>query len=253
MACRYPASPSSIFAFSQVCQVSCWGGDVGIHVFVDNSNILGGAQRCASDKEPHVPWKAIRVYFRNLFGLLERGRERTSGLVAGSVPPGSEDLWEYARKFGYNTDLLRKIQSDEGRLSEQGVDELICLKMANAILDNQAPQVMVIATGDGRVSDFGVGFVEQLERALRRGWGVEVYSWQGQTSERLRGLRSRYPRQAIVLDLDPYYESLTFVKGGDYQLRACEGSSVSVCERIVQPLGDLSCIPTVEPLPSEPM
>ena len=211
---------------------------MGIHVFVDNSNILGGAQRCAQEKEPHVPWPALRVYFRNLFALLENGRERSSGIVGGSMPPGSEDLWTYARELGYNTDLLTKVQLDDGRLGEQGVDEVICLKMANCVLDFRTPQVMVVATGDGRVSDFGVGFVDQVERALSHDWRVEIYSWKAQTSGRLRDLCRRHPDSAVVIDLDPFYESLTFVKEGDYLLKTDAGSDVRMrlAPRIVSPL-----------------
>ena len=102
------------------------------HVFIDNSNIYGGAQRAAPTLEPGVVWPAVRVYFRNLVQLIERGGGVATRVLAGSVPPGSEDLWEHARRLGYNTDILRRVASDDGRLVEQAVDEVLLLKIANA-------------------------------------------------------------------------------------------------------------------------
>lgn len=192
-----------------------------------------------------MPWVALRVYLRNMFTLLERGRDRSSGIVGGSVPPGSEELWNYARQHGYGTDLLRRVEFDNGKLGEQGVDEVICLKMANVVLDFPPPQVLVVATGDGRISEFGVGFISQLERALEHGWSVEIYSWKAQTSGGLRALSATYGDRAVVIDLDPFYDSLTFVKGGDYHLRTEDGSTVNVqlAGRVVNGLPDLSALP----------
>ncbi|KAI1315605.1 hypothetical protein EDD11_000615 [Mortierella claussenii] len=65
---------------------------------------------------------------------------------------------------------------------EQGVDELLHLKMLETLLDHE-PAVMVLATGDGGDSEFGGGgFYAVIKRALDRGWQVEVVSWEDQLS-----------------------------------------------------------------------
>ncbi len=121
------------------------------HVFADNSNIFGGAQQAADTYEPGIPWIAVRVYYRNLFRLIEGSHQVVTRVLAGSVPPGSEELWDYARQGGYDTALLKKIDTDNGRLAEQGVDEVLHLKIANVLLDHDPPQTLILATGDGRV------------------------------------------------------------------------------------------------------
>ncbi|KAF9093417.1 hypothetical protein BGX23_003342 [Mortierella sp. AD031] len=69
-----------------------------------------------------------------------------------------------------------------GARGEQGVDELLHLKMLETILDHE-PATMVLATGDGGDSEFGGGgFYGVIKRALDRGWHVEVVSWEDQLS-----------------------------------------------------------------------
>jgi hypothetical protein len=193
------------------------------HIFVDNSNIFHGAQRAALTAEPGVPSVAIRVYSRNLFALLERGLpDVRTRVFAGAVPPGNDHVWDHARACGCNTDLLRKITRDDGKLGEQGVDELLHLKIANALLDYEPPQTLVLATGDGRVSSFGTGFALQVDRALKRGWHVAVWSWKDQLSSEYRR-RARLDSRLHVNELDPYYRSVTFVQAGEYTV----GTSVT--------------------------
>ena len=203
------------------------------HVFVDNSNIFGGVQRTASVAEPAAPWPAIRLYYRNFVQLIEGRHGILTRVLAGSVPPGNEDLWEYARSAGYDTSLLRKIEKDDGRLGEQGVDELLHLKIANVLLDYDPPQTLVLGTGDGQLGQFGTSFEQQVSRALKLGWDVEVWSWGMQLSGRFAKLRSPSGASATIHVLDPYYRSITFVKGGDYQLK--DGRHM-VAPRIVEPL-----------------
>jgi hypothetical protein len=215
---------------------------VTLHVFVDNSNIFAGAQRVAKHVEAYVPWPAIRLYVRNFITLIEGSKPVATRVYAGSVPPGSEDLWQYARDRGYNTDLLRKVETDDGRLAEQGVDELLHLKIANVLLDADQPEVLVLATGDGRVTTYGTGFGLQAERALKRDWCVEVWSWREQLSGTFARLGKLYPGRLHVHELDPFYYSITFVKPGTYTVPRSIGPvslgnrSVVVADRVVSAL-----------------
>jgi hypothetical protein len=187
-----------------------------IHVFMDNSNIYGGAQGAARSIEPHIPWPAVRVYIRNLARLIEGNRAALTRELAGSVPPGNDELWKYAKQLHYRTDLLRRVESDDGKLLEQGVDELLHLKIANAILDHDPKHRLVLVTGDGKLSSFGTSFPLQAERALKEGWTVEVWSWIAALSSQWKRIKDKHGSKVIIRELDPFYFSITFVKAGAY-------------------------------------
>ena len=105
--------------------------------------------------------------------------------------------------------------------------------MANAFLDHDPPQTLVIASGDGLISKWETSFPGQAERALKRGWNVEVWSWAEQLTGQYNRLCREYRGRVIVKVLDPYYRSVTFVKPGDY---TTAGVTAAVAQRIVSPL-----------------
>ena len=69
------------------------------------------------------------------------------------------------------------------RYREQGVDELLQLKLHQAIADvDVAPPngTIVLATGDGNAGQFNEeGFLGCVRTALKKGWRVELYAWEG--------------------------------------------------------------------------
>ncbi|KAH9050214.1 hypothetical protein EDB84DRAFT_587707 [Lactarius hengduanensis] len=70
------------------------------------------------------------------------------------------------------------------RYREQGVDELLQLKFLQAVanVDNAPPpgSTIVLATGDGHVGQFNEeGFRGCVRTALKKGWRVELYAWEG--------------------------------------------------------------------------
>ncbi|KAF8509521.1 hypothetical protein BU17DRAFT_98851 [Hysterangium stoloniferum] len=69
------------------------------------------------------------------------------------------------------------------RYREQGVDELLQLKLHQALLSSDADPLplgatIVLATGDGASGQFNEdGFVGAIRTALNKGWRVELYGW----------------------------------------------------------------------------
>ena len=198
------------------------------HIFLDNSNIFGGAQSAARRREA-APWQSVRVEYKQLFRLLLHGKHnRKTSMLAGSVPPGNEALWEAARNAGFDTTLLKRVDNDNGRLVEQGVDEVIHLRIANILLDTDVPGMMVLATGDGQTTEQGSSFTQQVKRAARRGWSVEVWSWAESLSPLLRNTRAEFPENVKISKLDEWYHSIIFLKSGIYSI---DGKSVNVPTR----------------------
>ncbi len=207
------------------------------HLFFDNSNIWGGANDLRKVNEPTAHWAAFRIYWHNLFQLLTQGSQVKEAILAGSVPPACAELWKFARNEGFSTDLLHRIEKDDGGTREQGVDELLHLKIANCMLDNDPrDHSLIIATGDGSESDFGTGFRGQIERALKKGWEVKLWSWKPTLNGCYPRLAAKFPNLSVKL-LDPYYYSITFLKGGTYHLHR-GGVKVPhpVAARVVAPL-----------------
>ena len=93
---------------------------------------------------------------------------------------------------------------------EQGVDEILHLKMCQSIIDTDVPTTMVLATGDGNTAEFSDGFLANVERALKKGWTVELVSWKQQMSAGYRNkkFRLKWGDQFKVIELDDFLESL---------------------------------------------
>jgi hypothetical protein len=70
---------------------------------------------------------------------------------------------------------------------EQGVDELLQLKLLQAIAEADPPPpnaTIVLATGDGNVGEFNEeGFIGCVRTALKKGWKVELYAWEDGLSQ----------------------------------------------------------------------
>jgi hypothetical protein len=93
---------------------------------------------------------------------------------------------------------------------EQGVDEILHLKMCQSIIDTEVPSTMVLATGDGAVAEMSDGFLAHVERALKKGWKVELISWGQQINGgyRKRQFRAKWAEQFTIIELDEFLEDL---------------------------------------------
>lgn len=94
-------------------------------------------------------------------------------------------------------------------LKEQGVDELLHLKITESLLDHDPgpdiQPVLVLATGDAKASEFNPrGFYGCVERALKRGWEVEIVAWERAVSwsweELVRKVEWRDKVRIVLLD-----------------------------------------------------
>lgn len=205
------------------------------HIFVDNSNIIGGARGLAEEKDPTTPWVCIRVDLSNLFDLIEGDYIPSTRFLAGSLPPDSKPLWDFARKRGYETALSKRVEHND-RTKEQGVDETIQHRMADAMLFHEPPQTMILMTGDGQEGQFGTSFVRYVRQALKRDWDVEIWSWKKQLSPNLKNTRLDQIResQLKIYEFDRLYMRLVFISGNG---ETCYiGTDRPVRNRRVRPL-----------------
>jgi hypothetical protein len=137
-----------------------------IHIFVDHSNIWGGARGASRLKDPKVPDISARVRVRHLHRILGGERQGVSTkIVSGGIPPGMEGVWAEYQRYGYDTHRL--VCGDNWK--ERGVDHTIIGHMWRLLAKYpDPPTLLVLASGDGHQNEFGTSFLEVLEEILDR-------------------------------------------------------------------------------------
>ena len=184
--------------------------------------------------------------FHNLSLILERGRPAAKRIVVGSdnFPAMLE-----AKQIGYETNILDRVhkakemtprqkrysnlngnnglgggQSGTGSGSEttaavqyapekwveQAVDEILHLKMMESVVDADEPSTMVLATGDAAEAEYSGGFLKMVERALGKGWKIELASFKRNISGayRRRDFRDKWGKSFKIVELDDFVEVL---------------------------------------------
>ncbi|KAK8206743.1 hypothetical protein M8818_004577 [Zalaria obscura] len=93
---------------------------------------------------------------------------------------------------------------------EQGVDEILHLKILESVVDVEEPTTIVLATGDAAQAEYSQGFMKMVERALRKGWRVELVSWSRNISlmYKKQAFRKKWEDRFRIVELDDYAEEL---------------------------------------------
>lgn len=177
------------------------------------------------------------ISFHNLSLALERGRPITKRILVGSdnFPAILE-----AKSIGYETNILDRVHkakeltprqkrynnNNAGATSsgsettavmyapekwvEQAVDEILHLKILESVVDAKKPSTIVLATGDAAEAEYSQGFLKMVERAMGKGWKVELCSFRKNISGayRKREFRGRWGGQFKIIELDDFVEEL---------------------------------------------
>ena len=231
------------------------GDPIGIHIFVDASNILIGFHDALKASMGLSPNRRIRrqpLSFHNLSLILERGRPAAKRVVVGSDNIESMDE---ARHLGYETSILDRVHKAKeytprqkryhnshhhggtnGNISattgtsgqssgsdtnasalrapekwvEQAVDEILHLKILESVVDAKTPSTIVLATGDAAEAEYSGGFLKMAERALDKGWKVELVSFGRNISSayKRREFRGKWGDSFRIVELDAFVECL---------------------------------------------
>ncbi|GFF40189.1 hypothetical protein IFM58399_05838 [Aspergillus lentulus] len=212
-----------------------------IHVFVDMSNIMVGfhdSVKLARNIPVKTRIRRLPLSFQNFSLILERGRPAAKRVLVGSDRFAAIDE---SQKLGYEANILNRVHkvkhvtrrqskyrknprvsSQEGgsgsetndapeeRWVEQGVDEILHLKILESLVDTDEPATIVLATGDAAEAEYSGGFMKMVERALQRGWNVELVSFSQVTSfaYRRKEFRAKWGKQFRFIALDEFSEEL---------------------------------------------
>ena len=215
----------------------------GVHIFVDASNIMIGlhdALKVARSMPLAARMRRQPISFHSLSLVLARGRPTAKRVVVGSdnVPEMIE-----AKALGYEISILERVHkakeltprqkrysaNGNGAQSagsgsetttgmqfapekwvEQAVDEILHLKMMESIVDASKPATMVLATGDAAEAEYSGGFLKMVERALAKGWKVELASFTQNTSGayKRKDFRQKWGKRFKLVELDDFVEYL---------------------------------------------
>lgn len=186
-----------------------------VHVFVDHSNMWGGARAASRIHHPKIDDARARISARTLDRVIGGNRKGTSTkVVSGGVPPGLEGMWAEYKKVGYDTQRLFR----DKNWKEHGVDHTLIGHMWRLLALHQAsPTILVIASGDGRANEFGTSFFEVIREILTHSrydtWRVELasFDWDAAkhgvrppTNGKMRHLVEKSPRGSFVNLFDSY-------------------------------------------------
>lgn len=173
--------------------------------------------------------RRVPLSFQNFSLILERGRPTTKRVLVGSDRFAAIDEGE---KLGYEKNILDRVhkakqltqrqakyqatsssETNEAaveRWVEQGVDEILHLKILESLVDTDKPATIVLATGDAAEAEYSGGFMKMVERALQRGWTVELVSFSQVTSQayQRKKFRTKWGGRFKMIALEKYIEEL---------------------------------------------
>jgi hypothetical protein len=159
------------------------------YIYIDHSNIIAGGNQSGYKMKTDSIVKALEfnkinekrwIIKRNLVG---------SGMLANIIR-----AWEFNNYTVCNYPTGR----------EYGVDEILKDKIRNELDTNIKPTYchMILVTGDGNRKQESQTFPDVVEIAIKKGWTVDVYSWEKSLSLNFKKLELVYPKQFNIYFLD---------------------------------------------------
>jgi len=203
-----------------------------LHIFIDNSNILIGFFEAYKTKHGGTDpsFRAPKFDFHAFTTIVERGRGVSRKVLVGSNPLIQPVAM--AQRLGYEVSILERVVDQSKRITssspyasdsatrtpqrerkkEQAVDEILHLKILECLLDVDKPATIVLATGDAAPAEFSPegGFFKCIQRALTRGWHVELVCWKKSMSRlwREKMFRVEWRDTFSVVELDDFVDEL---------------------------------------------
>lgn len=203
---------------------------------------------------PSQPLSNVPFNFRGLAQILERGRRVERRILVGShraslhsLSPKRAPYLVEAEKCLYEINLLERVlkhktsrqakqrlsngngyatisghsSGDEHPtctpkvMSEQAVDEILHMKILESLVDAAKPATIVLASGDAAEAEYSGGFLRNVERALERGWQVELVAWRDNISYEYRNpsFLTKWKGKFSIIDLDDFLEELLALYG----------------------------------------
>ncbi|CAK7270377.1 hypothetical protein SEPCBS57363_004073 [Sporothrix epigloea] len=172
-------------------------------LYMRQADILGYEMNILSRVTKSIPSPLLRPVNKPAGGLKQGHKKTTSR--GNNDSHLSSDVYSSDDAFGPSSPP----PPSSFKIGEQGVDEILHLKMCQSLLDYDNGTI-VLATGDAAEAEFSDGFLKHAERALGRGWCVELLSWKMGISNAWRELERKQKGTGLfrIIELDRYSEDL---------------------------------------------
>ena len=180
-----------------------------VFVYWDDSDIFIEAQRLAESVEEGPDARSrVRIHFDNMLKLAHANRAVEKAIAVGSIPPELRQLWNRLENSGVVVTLFDRGTTCRGE--QEMPDRVLQLRMLEDALDYSGdPGIVVLLTGDGAGYHEGAGFHSTLERMHKRGWRIEILSWEHSCNRRMREWAED---NGVFVALDDYYNAITFLE-----------------------------------------
>ncbi|KAK4033281.1 hypothetical protein C8A01DRAFT_40255 [Parachaetomium inaequale] len=221
-----------------------------VHIFIDLSNIIIGFYDSMKESRGISVNKRVMApafSFKNFDTILTRDRNVAKRILAGSMANSYNKRWPgymvQAKELKYEMNILERVPKPASPVrkrrpkagardldvptsgadtsgedcfvgpmkhGEQGVDELLHLKILQSAMDTTRPATMVLATGDAATAQYSDGFKKNIERVLAHGWNIELYGWSRNISSAWREpeFAEQWAHQFKIVELDGFCEEL---------------------------------------------
>ena len=189
-----------------------------VHVFVDVSNIVIGAQMVpnttggrAGRRGELVRDVTTRIHIPRLVQLVEMGRDSDAATQAERWRSGKPTRWAFGsavrknvaverlwRRCGYKPVFSQRLPG----AGEQLVDDGLVGQISKDLLKyaDGRGRTLVLLTGDGNANSGRASFLGAVDDAVARGWHVEVWCWKASANKAYRELAKRHAIKLRLLD-----------------------------------------------------
>jgi hypothetical protein len=152
--------------------------------------------------------RMLAMQSRNTFAPL--GTQGSSPPQINRFAPTTPNTFTPMNPFESSTQIPVQPMSGPEKWVEQGVDEILHLKILESIVDSEEPSTMVVATGDAAKAEYSEGFMVMIRRALKKGWMVELVAFSKSISGEYwkRSFQEEWEGRFTILTLDQWAQYL---------------------------------------------
>lgn len=152
------------------------------YIFIDISNITIGFYNYIIHNYKKYKICNPKIDYNNLFKIIEKEKNIKKKIIIGSKNTKKYKKEKTYKKIfeelGYESYFLERVNN-----KEKGVDDLLHNKIMEILL-YEVPGTLIIASGDGKSSDYGDNsFYKLCVQALKLRWNVMLVSWKYQLNK----------------------------------------------------------------------